>query len=148
LRFLDGDIPGKKFGRDVEMPERLLPVLKKHALAHPDGKIFRNEDSNPWTHYAEQPAATGKKKFHNFRSTWCSGRHTKATDLLENGASTGAVASLLGHRDPIVVLKFYGRHIEKRREHLRRLIGANDQRGLIEKTDQPPQPPEPANGQE
>lgn len=25
----------------------------------------------------------------NFRFTWYSGRHTKATDLLENGASTG-----------------------------------------------------------
>ena len=78
----------------------------------------------------------------------CAGRHTKATDLLENGASTGAVASLLGHRDPTVVLKFYGRHIEKRREHLRGLIEADDQRGLIEKTDQPPSPPEPLNGQE
>jgi hypothetical protein len=89
-----------------------------------------------------------KKKFHNFRFTWYSGRHTKAADLLENGASTRAVASLLRHRDPTVVLKFYGRHIEKRREHLRGLIEAHDQRGLIEKTDQPPQPPEPANGQE
>jgi hypothetical protein len=44
-----------------------------------------------------------------------------------------------------VVLKFYGRHIEKRREHLRGLIEADDQRGLSEKTDQPPKP---ANGQE
>jgi len=47
-----------------------------------------------------------------------------------------------------VVLKFYGRHIETRREHLRGLIEADDQRGLTEKTDQPPQPPEPENGQE
>jgi len=149
LRFLDGDIPGKKFGRDVEVPERLLPVLKRHALAHPDGKIFRNEDGNPWSHCALNCRLQRvKKKFPNFRFTWYSGRHTKATDLLENGASTGAVASLLGHRDPTVVRKFYGRHIEKRREHLRGLIEADDQRGLIERTDQPPQPPEPANGQE
>lgn len=55
------------------------------------------------------------------------------TDLLDNGASAGAVAALLGHRDPTVVLKFYGRHIEQRREHLRGLIEADDQRGLIEK---------------
>lgn len=58
------------------------------------------------------------------------------------------MASLLGHRDPTVALKLHGRHIEKRREHLRELIEAGDQRGLIEKADQPPQPPEPANGQE
>jgi len=82
----------------------------------------------------------------NFRFTWYSGRHTKATDLLENGASTGAVASLLGHRDPTVVLKLYGRHIEQHREHLRELIETGDQRGLIEKTDQPPQPPERTSG--
>ena len=44
-------------------------------------------------------------------------------------------------------MKFYGRHTEKRREHLRGLIEADDQRGLIEKTDRPPQPPEPAIGQ-
>lgn len=63
--------------------------------------------------------ATGPPAF-----VWYARRHTKATDLLENGASTGTVVSLLGHHDPSVVLKFYGRHIEKRREH---------QRGLVER---------------
>jgi integrase len=108
-------------------PERLLTVLQKHALAHPQGKIFRNEDGNPWTPWAlGDRLQRVKKKFPDIRFTWYSGRHTKATDLLENGASTGAVASLLGHRDPTVVLKFYGRHIEQRREHLRGLIEADD----------------------
>jgi hypothetical protein len=50
------------------------------------------------------------------------GRHTKATDLLENGESTGAVAAILGHRDPTMVLKVYGKHIDKREEHLRECI--------------------------
>ncbi len=149
VRFADGEIPGKKFGRDVEVPERMVAVLKKHALAHPTGPIFRNEDGNPWKHDSLNCRLQRvKKKFPGFRFTWYSGRHTKATDLLENGASTGAVASLLGHRDPTVVLKFYGRHIEQRREHLRGLIEADDQRALVEKTDQPPEPPEPEKGQE
>ena len=135
IRFADGDIPGKKYGRDVEVPERLLMVLKKHALAHPQGPIFRNEDGNRWKHAALNCRLQRvKKKFPDFRFTWYSGRHTKATDLLENGASTGAVASLLGHRDPTVVLKFYGRHIEQRREHLRGLIAADDRRPATPET--------------
>ena len=32
------------------------------------------------------------------------------------------MASLLGHRDPTVVLKFYGKHIDQRPEHLQRLL--------------------------
>jgi hypothetical protein len=47
------------------------------------------------------------------------------TDLLENGAS------ILGHRDATVVLKFYGKHIDQRADHLR---------GLVEATSQPSTP--------
>jgi integrase len=42
-----------------------------------------------------------------------------ATDLLENGASAGAVAAILGPRDATTVLKTYGSHIDRRRQHLR-----------------------------
>ncbi len=50
------------------------------------------------------------------------------TDLLDNGASAGAVAALLGHRDPTIVLKSYGKHIDQRAEHLQ---------GLLDKARQP-----------
>jgi site-specific recombinase XerD len=139
VRFADGEIPGKKYGREVEVPTRAMAVLRKHGLAHPDGKIFRNEDGNPWTYSAlNSRLQRVKKKFPGFRFTWYSGRHTKATDLLENGASAGAVQALLGHRDSTTVLKFYGKHIEKRREHLRGLIEADDRRAAT--------PPKPEKG--
>ena len=41
------------------------------------------------------------------------------------------MASILGHRDPTVVLKFYGKHIDQRADHLR---------GLVEATSQSPKP--------
>ena len=48
IHFADGEIPGKKFGRDVLVPDRDV-VLKRLALKHPQGPVFRNEDGNPWT---------------------------------------------------------------------------------------------------
>ena len=130
MRFADGEIQGKKYGRDVILTERAAAILKPLALARPEGKIFRNEDGTPWTKDAlnNRFQRLKKEKF-PFKVNCYAARHAKATDLLENGASAGAVAALLGHRDPTVVLKFYGKHIDQRADHLR---------GLMEKADQPP----------
>lgn len=46
-------------------------------------------------------------------------RHSAATELLDSGSSAGAVAAILGHKDPTMVLKVYGKHIESREKHLR-----------------------------
>ncbi len=133
IRFSDGEIPGKKYGRDVILTDRAAAILKPLALARPEGPVFRNADGRPWTKDAlnNRFQRLKGKKF-PFRVNCYAGRHAKATDLLENGASTGAVASILGHRDPTVVLKFYGKHIDQRADHLR---------GLMEKADQTFTPP-------
>lgn len=49
----------------------------------------------------------------------------------------------MGHCDSTGLPKFYGWHIEQRREDLRGLTYSDDHRGLIEKIDQPPQLAEP-----
>ena len=137
IHFADGEIRGKQFGRDVIVPERAAAVLKRLVLAHPEGPVFRNADDNPWTKDALNCRFQRLRKMKlPFRVNCYAARHAKATDLLENGASAGAVASILGHRDPTVVLKFYGKHIDQRTDHLR---------GLVEATSQPLKP-EPKNG--
>ena len=122
IRFADGEIPGKRFGRDVIVPERTVGVLRKWALKHAQGPVFRNEDGNPWTKGALNCRLRRLKGKLPFRVTCYTARHSKATDILENGGSAGAVATILGHRDPTMVLKFYGKHIEQRAEHLRDLV--------------------------
>lgn len=122
IHFADGEIPGKKFGRDVLVPEGAVGVLKRLALKHPQGPVFRNEDGNPWTKDALNCRFQRLKKKSPFKVSCYAARHSKATDILENGGSAGAVATILGHRDPTVVLRFYGKHIEQRGEHLRGLV--------------------------
>ena len=125
IHFADGEILGKQFGRDVIVPERAATILNRLTLAHPEGPVFRNEDGNPWTKDALNCRFQRLRKMKlPFRVNCYAARHAKATDLLENGASAGAVASILGHRDPTVVLKFYGKHIDQRTDHLRGLVEA------------------------
>jgi hypothetical protein len=46
LRFADGEIRGKRYGRDVILSEPASAILNRLALAHPEGPVFRNEDGN------------------------------------------------------------------------------------------------------
>ena len=123
IRFADGDIPGKPWGRDVKLTDRDVDILKRLALKCPEGPLFRNQDGRPWTKSALNCRFQRLKKAKlPFKVNCYAARHSLATDILDNGGSAGAVASLLGHRDPTVVLKFYGKHIDQRPEHLQGLL--------------------------
>ena len=133
VRFKDGEIPGKKYGRNVELTEDAAAVLRRLALAHPDGPLFRNADGNPWKHNAlnsrfQRLKNSKKGKKLAFHVHGYVARHSWATDLIEAGASAGAVAAMAGHRDPTVVLKYYGKHIEERERHLRGLLEKSRER--------------------
>jgi integrase len=119
VRFAEREIPGKTHGRDVELTDEAAMLLKKWALKHPEGPVMRNEDGNPWKPSALTSRFRRLKKHLPFNAHCYLARHTVATDLLENGASAGAVAAILGHRDATTVLKTYGSHIDRRRQHLR-----------------------------
>lgn len=124
IRFTDGDIPGKRFGRDVRLVPRVVEILRRLVLKHPEGPLFRNRDGNPWVKDALNCRFQRLKRSYKFpfRINCYAARHSLATDILDKGGSAGAVASLLGHRDPTVVLRFYGKHIDQRPEHLQGLL--------------------------
>jgi integrase len=121
VHFEDGEVPGKKGERDILLTDAAMAILKKWALRYPEGPVLRNEDGNPWKPNALRCrlGRLRKSKKLPFRAHCYAARHSVATDMLEAGASTGAVAAVLGHRDPTMVLKVYGKHIDKREQHLR-----------------------------
>ena len=56
--------------------------------------------------------------------------------MLEDGASAGAVAAVLGHRDLTMVRTVYGKHFKKREKHLRECLDeANGQTLLFDLSD-------------
>jgi site-specific recombinase XerD len=123
----DGEIPGKALGRKVQLTPRAVTILRRYAGEHPEGPVMRNERGDPWKKDALNCRFQRLKraKTFPFRVNCYAARHSLATDLLDKGASVAAVQALLGHRDPRVVLEFYGKHISERTEHLQ---------GLLEKT--------------
>jgi len=129
IHFEAGEIQGKQYGRDVILSERAATILRPLVLAHPEGSVFRNEQGNPWKKNALNCRFQRLKRIKKFpfRVNCYAARHTKAMDLLESGASAGAVAAILGHRDPTMVLRFYGKHIDHRMDHLRGLVARADQ---------------------
>ena len=121
VHFKDGEVPGKKGDREILLTAEAVAILQKWALKYPEGPLLRNEDGNPWKTSALNcrfGRLRTRKKL-SFHPHCYAARHSVATEMLEQGASTGAVAAVLGHKDPTMVLKVYGRHIDRRKEHLR-----------------------------
>jgi len=119
IHFADGEVPGKKGSRDILLTDAAFAILQRCALKCPSGPLLRNEDGGPWTTTALVSRFRRLRKKVAIPAHCYLTRHTTATELLEAGASAGAVAAILGHRDASMVLKSYGRHIERREGHLR-----------------------------
>ena len=119
VNFQDGEVPGKEGAREILLTPEVASILKKCAAANPKGPILRNEDGRPWTADAIVCRCQRAQKKVSFPVHSYLTRHTAATTMLEEGASAGAVAAILGHKDATMVLKVYGKHIEQREQHLR-----------------------------
>jgi integrase len=121
-QFKDGEVPGKKGDRQLRLTRDAAAVLQRWALKYPKGPVLRNTDGRPWTPTAIssrfQRLKSGPRKL-PFKVHAYVARHSAAVELLEAGASAGAVAAILGHKDATMVLRVYGKHIEQREQHLR-----------------------------
>lgn len=120
--FKDGEVPGKTGDREIPLTEAAASILKPLVLKYPEGPLLRNTRGRPWGKNSLNSRFQRLKTKLPFRAHCYVARHSVATDMLEAGASTGAVAATLGHKDPTMVLKTYGKHIEKRRGHLRECL--------------------------
>lgn len=141
LHFKAGEVPGKPWDIDVFLDDESLAILQKWALEYPEGPVFRNKRGRPWTKNSLNSRFQRMKEKLPFRAHCYVARHTKAVELLETGASAGAVAAILGHKDPTMVLKVYGKHIESRDDHLRECL---DRAPTMKKPDVGPDDPKAA----
>jgi integrase len=119
INFQDGEVPGKKGAREILLQPEAIALLKKWAVKYPKGPVLRNQAGNPWGRRTLDKRFSRIKKKVSFPVYCYLARHTVATTLLEKGASAGAVAAILGHKDATMVLKVYGKHIDKCEQHLR-----------------------------
>ena len=122
VRFRDGEVPGKKGDREILLNAEALAILQRCALRCPEGPVLRNTRGRPWKKDSLNCRFQRLKSKLPFRANCYAARHSLATDMLEAGASAGAVAAVLGHKDPTMVLRVYGKHIDTRREHLRACV--------------------------
>ena len=100
VTFADGEIPGKKYGRTVELTKAATTLLGRLAAQHPSGALFRNSFDNPWTPRASLAASAGSEPRCRswFMPTWRG--IVGATDLIEAGASRRVVVGVGGAPRP------------------------------------------------
>ena len=128
VQFKAGEVPGKPWERTILLNAPALAVLQRCALKHPEGPVLRNSRGRPWCKDSLNCRFQHLKTKLPFPVYCYIARHSRATELLENGASAGAVAGILGHQDATMVLRVYGKHIEQREEHLRKCIDNADKK--------------------
>lgn len=99
--------------RTVPLPEHVRQALAAHLAKYPaaeDGSIFTSVRGKPYSNVrvshlfadaVEKAGLPGNTTSHDLR-------HTYASDLLDLGFSTVAVAELLGHKDASLVERVYG----------------------------------------
>lgn len=109
---------GKKHPRVIYLTDKALQITKRLLLKHPEGKLFRNVDGNPWkstainSRFVRLKVKLGKKYcLYLFR-------HSYATRLLEAGVDCLTVSMLLGHRDTNMLARVYS-HLGLNPQHLR-----------------------------
>ena len=117
-------VPGKKGSRDILLTDEAVALLKKQTSidGQTDGPIFKNTNGQPWRQQSLACRFQRLKKKLPFNVHCYLTRHSAATEMLDAGASAGAVAAILGHKDATMVLKVYGKHIDQREEHLRKCL--------------------------
>lgn len=109
--------------REVHFPVRIRQILSRLMKKHPTGLLFRNSAGGPLCNSAMAHHMVRIRKEAGLPDhvTVGSLRHLFATDLLEKGTTPATVASLLGHTSITMVMRTYGRLID-RKDHLKEAL--------------------------
>lgn len=112
---------GKKIKRVIRLNSVAQGVVRKLALAHPDGPLFLNRRGRPWTTTGLNQAflvvaeKTGLPVFpYVLRHSWC-------TDALLRGVDPLTVSVLMGHKDATMVMRVYS-HLTQQNEFLKKKV--------------------------
>lgn len=108
---------GKKHPRVIYLTDKALQITRRLLLKHPEGKLFRNVDGNPWNKSAINSRFLRLKKKLGKKYCLYLFRHSYATRLLEANVDCLTVSILLGHRDTSMLARVYS-HLGLNPQHL------------------------------
>jgi integrase len=108
---------GRKRWRVIYLSKAAAEIVARLVAAHPEGKLFRNVDGNPWTVHAVNCRFGRLKAKVGRRFAAYDLRHAFATRKLKEGVDTITLAGLLGHTDPTMLCKHY-EHVTADARHL------------------------------
>jgi integrase len=104
---------GKK--RTIYLVPEMVVLLKKLALRHPEGLLFRNTRGKVWrSHDATRCLHYCTEKLGIKRGTIYGLRHYVCTNALEKGLSANVVAELVGN-SPVTLTRYYD-HLSSKRQ--------------------------------
>jgi len=109
---------GKRRIRVVYLTDTALQICIRLAEANPDGPLFRNRDSAPWTRFAVSLVFSRMKKHIGKKYALVDFRHSFATRSLQSGVDPVTLSILLGHADGTMLCRVYA-HVDQDAGHLR-----------------------------
>ncbi len=105
--------------RLIYLNDRAAEIVKRLAVKHPSGPIFRNFDGNPWNAQAFNNRFCRLQKKVGVKYALTAIRHSFATRMLEAGIGHLTVSSLLGHAAGSTILADVYSHLGQRGDFLR-----------------------------
>jgi integrase len=108
---------GKRRVRTVFLSEKAAEITRRLAAKYPAGKLFRNEDGEPWQKDTINQRFSRRKNLMGQKLCLTHIRHSFATRMLLAGVDALTVATWLGHADTSMLSRVYG-HLTQNPDYL------------------------------
>jgi len=115
--FPEKESKGKKKKRVIWLTPAAAKIVKRLVKSFPTGRLFRNEDGNPWhrnnvaCRFARLKPKLGRKySLYHLRHSYCQ-------RALKNGVDPITLAELMGHSSAAMIMKTY-HHLGQDKGHM------------------------------